>query len=208
MWPVIMRENNIGKNFDPDFWRNWGPTEVKYLDESVEKKIQSIYCMYKSYETIKIDDLSSIAMVLTYECGEFGEHTIVFSYDKVPRITYNSSWDYCVFPDFDSEDDMDIRLYKLGVMDINIKTLSPAKRRNLYRSCFESGIIDDINKLDSMIVKFQGKKVINDLNSIFSDCRNQLTQKDDNSKLLKIKNIKGLLRERGDYTATKDEFEF
>lgn len=57
------------------------------------------------------------------------------------------------------------------------------------------------------MISMQGKKVINDLNSIFSDCRNQLTQKDDNSKLLK--NIERLLRERGDYTATKDElFEF
>lgn len=30
MWPVIIRENNIGKKFDLDFWRNWGPTKVNY----------------------------------------------------------------------------------------------------------------------------------------------------------------------------------
>ena len=49
MWPGIIRdENKIGIKFDPCFWVEWGPTEVKYSDNRANKKrkIQSISCIY------------------------------------------------------------------------------------------------------------------------------------------------------------------
>ena len=62
MWPGIIRdENKIGIKFDPYFWEEWGPTEVKYSDNRANKKrkIQSIYCIYDSYDHIQIDDIGA-----------------------------------------------------------------------------------------------------------------------------------------------------
>lgn len=178
MWPGIIRdENKIGIKFDPDFWVEWGPTEVKYSDNRANKKrkIQSISCIYDRFGNIKIDDKNSIALALEYECGDFGSHSVFFSYDKTPKITYPEFWEYLVFKDFDSDDKDEILLYQLGVMDI--ETLSEDQKVKLGMECFKKGIINNIQDLELHIKKLQEKRVENDLDSILEYCREQLSKK-------------------------------
>ena len=178
MWPGIIRdENKKGIQFDPDFWEDWGPTEVKYSDNRANKKrkIQSIYCIYDSFDRIQIDDINSIAFALEYECGDFGRHSVFFSYDKTPKITYPECWEYLVFKDFDSDDKYEILLYQLGVMDI--ETLSECQKVKLGMECFNKEIINNIQYLEPQIRKLQEKRVENDLDSILEYCREQLSKK-------------------------------
>ena len=57
MWPEIYRKNNIGVAFDPNFWKNWGPTYMVYFHPDLfkDKKINSIYCLWQPFTTIEFN---------------------------------------------------------------------------------------------------------------------------------------------------------
>ena len=167
MWPKLERnDNKIGCLFNPEFWDLWGPTKIVHYDSenlNDSRKIQSIYLIDKEYHSIKIPDNKVIAMALTYKCGDFGEHTVIFSYDKQPKITLRHSGNYCIFEDFSSTNVDDINLYNLGVLDKDINKLSKEAQSELYleyledffrpadveRSIFRGRLRDYINASES-----------------------------------------------------------
>ena len=151
MWPALKKKDNIAINFDNNFWKEWGPTHMIYFNKELfndNKDIKSIYCMYRSFDRIKLNP-KEIAMALEYECGDFGEHTVLFSYEEIPNPNYCEGWNYYIFPNFDTENNEDISLYynKLTCKDkdetylrflenqiLNTFNLTPLEREKLRRS--------------------------------------------------------------------------
>ena len=87
MWPEIYRKNNVGVIFDPDFWRNWGPTHMVYFHPDLfsdDKKINSIYCLWQPFTTIDFNK-EDIAMVLEYACVN-SVNIVPFFRTKIFRI--------------------------------------------------------------------------------------------------------------------------
>ncbi len=114
MWPSIIRENGNGKGIklDEAHWINWGPSDMFYYNPDLfddTKKIGSIYCMYLPQSEIKFNP-DEIAMGIIYECGDFGQHTVLFSYSECPDLKYNSNWDFCIFSDYSSDMESSIEL--------------------------------------------------------------------------------------------------
>lgn len=100
------------------------------------KKIKSIYFMYLPEYEIKFNP-EEIAMGLTYECGEFGQHTALFSYSEVPNIKHNRVWDFCVFPDFNSDATNLIKLKESLIMRKNDKFAD----EDIYRIYLEDFVL-------------------------------------------------------------------
>lgn len=100
MWPTIKYEEGIGIKFKEDFWEVWGPSSMFYYNDKIfddSKDIKSIYLMYNDHMSVKFDK-NEIAMGLKYQCGEFGEHTVLFSYVTRPKIENPNIWNHYVFP--------------------------------------------------------------------------------------------------------------
>ena len=113
MWPEIYRKNNVGVIFDPNFWRNWGPTHMVYFHPDLfpdDKKINSIYCLWQPFTTIDFNK-EDIAMVLEYACSEFGEHCTFFSYKDIPDIEHSRCEDYYVLPTFETLEEDVLTIY-------------------------------------------------------------------------------------------------
>lgn len=123
MWPEIYRKNNIGVAFDPNFWKNWGPTYMVYFHPDLfkDKKINSIYCLWQPFTTIEFN--KDIAMVLEYACGEFGEHCTFFSYKDVPDIEHLRCEDYYVLPTFETLEEDVLTIYNGILMKKNKEEL-------------------------------------------------------------------------------------
>lgn len=145
MWPDIKRENGIGIKFNEEFWDNWGPTNMCYFNPELfndEKKIKSIYCMYLSYGCIKFKP-EEIAMGLVYECGDFGQHTVLFSYEDIPNIEHAKIWDYCVFENLETEMPNLINLYNYNIL----KQQGKMSDEDIYINFLEDYIVGyDIDK--------------------------------------------------------------
>ena len=124
MWPEIYRKNNIGVAFDPNFWKNWGPTYMVYFHPDLfkDKKINSIYCLWQPFTTIEFNK-EDIAMVLEYACGEFGEHCTFFSYKDVPDIEHLRCEDYYVLPTFETLEEDVLTIYNGILMKKNKEEL-------------------------------------------------------------------------------------
>jgi hypothetical protein len=113
MWPEIVGENKKGVKFNESFWSEWGPSRMCFFNKSIfddTKDIKSIYCMYEPIQSIKFNQ-DEIAMALTYDCADFGEHTVLFSYSDLPEIQHSGTWDFCVFEDLDTDNAELINLY-------------------------------------------------------------------------------------------------
>ena len=114
MWPTIKRKNNIGVSFNDDFWAWWGPTYMVYFNEELfndTKDIKGIICMYCSIMEIEFNN-EEIAMALEYQCGDFGYHSVLFSYEEFPKLKSTSTWNYYVYPGFDTDNDSVFKLYQ------------------------------------------------------------------------------------------------
>ncbi len=139
MWPEIIKENNIGIKLKNEFWNEWGPTHMFYFNPNLwddTKEIKSIYCIYLYHHRVQFD-AKEIAMGLHYECGEFGQHVALFSYQEIPNITYSeSAWRYCVFPVIHTDIEEQILLYQGQVlMDKGI-----ISERERYRNFLENNL--------------------------------------------------------------------
>ncbi|MCI8699851.1 MAG: hypothetical protein HFJ47_00735 [Clostridia bacterium] len=114
MWPSIIKKGGTGIKFDENFWDIWGPSNMFYFNPELfndERKIKSIYFKYLNHNQLEFDP-SEIAMGLIYECHEFGEHTVLFSYNEIPNITTNlHSWDHFVLPYFETDDNRLVNMY-------------------------------------------------------------------------------------------------
>lgn len=121
MWPDIKyrKENKkrVGYEFDSEFWKLWGPTLMYYYNENIyddSKPIKSIYCMYNHHNTVEFIP-EEIAMALKYECGDFGEHIVLFSYVDYPKLDYTHTWNWYVYPEGCLLSETDILLKKLSL---------------------------------------------------------------------------------------------
>lgn len=135
MWPNIKRENKIGKSFDEDFWAYWGPSSMFFFNQNLfndEKEIKSIYFMYVPCHEIKFNP-EEIAMGIIYQCGDFGEHTALFSYSELPNIEHNKHWDFCVFPEVSTDIDTWIQLKESWIKNRQGKLTE----RQVYREYLE-----------------------------------------------------------------------
>lgn len=115
MWPVIVREKNIGQRFEERFWDLWGPLEKFYTNPDIEdhsRVIKNIFCTYEPHQDI-VFKKEDIALGLNYACGEFGEHTILFSYEKTPEIHCKHIWDCYIMSDFRTESSGVYALYTI-----------------------------------------------------------------------------------------------
>lgn len=156
MWPEIERNNGIGIKFNKEFWNNWGPSKMFYFNQEIfddSKKIKSIYCMYLPHSEIKFDE-SEIAMGLHYECGEFGEHTVLFSYKEIPNIEHIKIWDYCVFEDMDTDNLEYINLHNFRVLEKQGKITE----KEVYQNFLENYIIED--RFDVKIFRTLSENII------------------------------------------------
>lgn len=141
MWPDIERKNGIGVKFDEKFWDMWGPSSMCYFNPELfndEKKIKSIYCMYLQYNCIEFKP-DEIAMGLHYECGDFGQHTVLFSYEEIPDIKHSRVWDYCVFENLVTDNPEFINLHNY----IILKQQGKMSEEDVYMNFLEDYILDD-----------------------------------------------------------------
>lgn len=145
MWPGIESENGVGVKFDEKFWDYWGPTHMFYYNPKIfddSKNIKSIFCMYLPYHQVKFRE-EEIAMGIHYECGEFGQHTVLFSYEEVPNIDHNQIWDYCVFENLDTEAPDEINLHGY----VTLKKQNKMTEEEVYQNYLEDMI--DVNDKDA-----------------------------------------------------------
>lgn len=141
MWPGIERNNGVGTNFEEKFWDYWGPTKMFYFNPEIfddNKKIKSIYCMYLPFSEIKFNE-NEIAMGLHYECGDFGQHTVLFSYEEIPNIEHNKIWDYCVFENLDTDLQNYIDLHNYKVLEKR----GEMTETEVYQNFLEDYIVQD-----------------------------------------------------------------
>lgn len=141
MWPNVERKNGVGVKFDEQFWNYWGPTKMFYFNSELfndKKRIKSIYCMYLPHHNIKFNQ-DEIAMGLHYECGDFGEHTVLFSYEEIPNIEHNRIWDFCVFDDLETDAADLINLHNYSVQ----KSHGEITEKHMYKNYLEDYILQD-----------------------------------------------------------------
>lgn len=124
MWPDIKRNNKVGIKFDEKFWDYWGPSRMFYFNPELfndEKDIKSICLKYLGPCDFEFEP-SEIAMGLVYDCGEFGQHTVLFSYEDIPKITQEcNSWNHYVLPHIETDDDLLVKLYNYKMLKLEGK---------------------------------------------------------------------------------------
>lgn len=157
MWPPIKRENNIGVCFDEKFWEYWGPSNLFYFNENIfqdNREIKCIFCTYEPHRSIQFK-AEEIAIGLCYECGDFGEHTVLFSYVEEPSLVCNHNWDYCVYSDFSSDYFELLNLWQEQVLK------NPKQKSSFFDKftfCREENNLNEI--FNNALVYFQNKVIM------------------------------------------------
>lgn len=140
MWPEIKRENKKGIKFDEDFWRRWGPSKMFYFNPHLfddTRTIKSINSLYLTHTSITFNP-EEIAMGLIYECGEFGEHTTLFSYVDIPKLKYEENcWRSYVLPSFSTDIDTLVDLYNYKILENN----GQMSEEQVYQNYMEDTIL-------------------------------------------------------------------
>lgn len=235
MWPNIIRKGKTGVKFDENFWDNWGPSQMFYFNPGLfndERKIKSIYFKYLNHNQFEFDP-NEIAMGLIYECHEFGEHTVLFSYSEIPNITTNlHSWDHYVLPYFETDDNRLVNMYnnrklmlegKMSKTEMYIKYLediiimghnnSRQIFRNLCHSILNEYIHSHTNIKPEMVYQTLLESIVSrildsdDSTTIFSDIHKCYENGKDFPKIINgimdIKLDENLLKEKIKYEYSK-----
>lgn len=160
MWPIIKRKNDVGYSFDEAFFTEWGPTYMYYFNEDIfcsRNEIKSIVGIYEYSNAIKFDP-RDFAMGLHYECGEFGQHVLLFSYEDVPKIDCRGYWKYYVYPNF-SGDDSSTALFNRVILKYG--------KNFLYEKFLSSLILsDDVLETEKLEKLQKASHKILDINNI------------------------------------------
>lgn len=154
MWPNIERykqgDKYIGFKFTESFWEGWGPSTMYYYNPEIfndNKHIKLIHCIYDSSEKIKFKN-DQVAMAIKYECGEFGEHVVLFCYTDAPDIEYKSKGLWCcsIFDDIETQHP---KIYMARTLASKIKhgKLSEQQANILY---LENLILDGENSPETL----------------------------------------------------------
>lgn len=174
MWPPIIKDKNgIGIKLDSKFWDLWGPSRIiKYHKDLflTKRKIKSIYCIYLDFREVQVLNEDDLAMVVEYECGEFGNHCIIFSYDSIPPIEYKrDSWSYFIYPEFDIECGSGVDRFRQRLMSLGFKDIPAKTQVALYLEYLEAEVIPDgfnVEEFRKMINKYTINRNINGNGSI------------------------------------------